>query len=207
MQANSFLYLLNFFNPPFLTFMKEKAHKKRWRFYIDKPFQNKFIVGYSFIIIINALSTLGVIWLVRNKSYNLLPNNAPVLVHVDSERAISLRVNEEENVVIPDDNGEPFFPLKKEEAHPRLFNAFDLYFIPILFTSILNIVVISIFNLFFSHKMAGPLYNMEKSLKNYIAGHRIHPIRLRKGDMFQELADLINQSLDIKNGKKDETKK
>ena len=64
--------------------------KKRWRYYIDRDFQNQFVFKFSMIILFNAIVTLGLLWLVKEKSYSLLPEGASVLVHVDVENALSL---------------------------------------------------------------------------------------------------------------------
>jgi hypothetical protein len=56
--------------------------------------------------------------------------------------------------------------------------------------------VIPILSIFVSHKIAGPLFRFEKTLREAIhAEGPIQPILLRKGDELQSLADLINQLL------------
>jgi hypothetical protein len=60
--------------------------------------------------------------------------------------------------------------------------------------------------LYFSHKIAGPIYNLEKNLQKNIAEKGFTPVALRKGDFFQELANYYNQYLEtMKNhlGKKE----
>jgi hypothetical protein len=42
-------------------------------------------------------------------------------------------------------------------------------------------------------RIAGPVYRFEKYLKAVIAGEEAGPCRIRKGDEFQELCELINQ--------------
>ncbi|MCX7998513.1 MAG: hypothetical protein N3A69_06100 [Leptospiraceae bacterium] len=173
--------------------------KKRWRYYIDKNFQNQFIIKFSSIVFLNMAFTLFLVWLVKEKSYNLLPNNASVLVQVDTQKAIPLSFVGENQVQIDEDNGKLYFPLKTEEGKPaKLYNAFDLYLYPILGVSFLNILVISIFSLFFSHKMAGPLYRIKLTLHNFVTHKTAHKIKLRKNDFFQDLAEKINQALELK---------
>lgn len=180
--------------------------KKRWRYYIDKRFQNQFILKFSFIILINMLFTLAIVWLVKEKSYNLLPDGASVLVQVDSSRALTLTVKDAE-VTVDEEQGRLFFPLKTREGEPpKLYNAFDLYFVPILFVSLLNLIMIGVFSLFFSHKMAGPLYRIKLTLETYVLRKSTAPIRLRKGDFFQDLAHLINRALEIKEKEKEKGK-
>lgn len=177
--------------------------KKRWRYYIDKDFQNTFIIRFSLVVIINAVFTLGLLWLVREKSYNLLPHNASVLVQVDPNKAIQLSMIDDQPV-LDEDNGKYFFPLKSEEdIPPKLYNAFDLYLQPIILTSVLNIIVISIFSILFSHKMAGPIRRIKNTLHDYAEGKPIVPIKLRAGDFFKDLAELVNKAIQKKESKDD----
>ena len=165
--------------------------KKRWRYYIDKEFQNEFVFKFSLIIILNAVLTSGLLWLIKEKSYNLLPENASVLVQVDTDKGVPISFLEG-TPVLDEDNGSLFFPLKVNENKPlKLY----LYLIPILATSLLNLIVISLFSVFFSHKMAGPIKRIKNTLAAYSNHAPVHPIKLRKGDFFQDLAELINQAL------------
>jgi hypothetical protein len=43
-------------------------------------------------------------------------------------------------------------------------------------------------------RIAGPVYRFEKYLKAVVAGEEAGPCRIRKGDEFQELCELINQA-------------
>ena len=42
-------------------------------------------------------------------------------------------------------------------------------------------------------RIAGPVYRFEKYLKSVIRGEEVGPCRIRQGDEFQELCELINQ--------------
>ncbi len=177
--------------------------KKRWRYYIDKDFQNTFIIRFSLVVILNAFFTLGLLWLVREKSYNLLPNNASVLVQVDPEKAVQITMRDD-LPVLDEENGKFYFPLKSnEEVPPKLYNAFDLYLQPIVLTSILNIFVISIFSVFFSHKMAGPIRRIKNTLQDFSEHKQVAPIKLRSGDFFKDLAELVNRAIFRKEKKDD----
>lgn len=43
-------------------------------------------------------------------------------------------------------------------------------------------------------RIAGPVYRFEKYLKAVIRGEEVGPCRIRKGDEFEELCELINQA-------------
>ena len=49
---------------------------------------------------------------------------------------------------------------------------------------------------FFSHKIAGPLYKLQKHLKLLRDGESPGKLFFRKGDYFQELADDVNLTFD-----------
>lgn len=47
----------------------------------------------------------------------------------------------------------------------------------------------------FTHKIAGPIYNMENKLEQLLDGETPPLIILRKGDELQELADKLNATI------------
>lgn len=52
--------------------------------------------------------------------------------------------------------------------------------------------------LYFSHRIAGPIRNMQNTLDSFLNGQTEARVRLRKHDHFGELAEKINQTLDSK---------
>jgi signal peptidase II len=66
-----------------------------------------------------------------------------------------------------------------------------------LASGLIFMVVIPILSIFVSHKIAGPLFRFEKTLRDALQSEGPIPaIRLRQGDELQSLADLINQLLE-----------
>lgn len=57
----------------------------------------------------------------------------------------------------------------------------------------LSVLLIWFVALELSHRIAGPLYRIEKELDQRIAGARRGPIKLRKNDEFQLLVEKINK--------------
>ncbi|MEI7972996.1 MAG: hypothetical protein WCH11_01365 [Bdellovibrio sp.] len=49
--------------------------------------------------------------------------------------------------------------------------------------------------LFLSNRIAGPLYRIEDSLKKYLETGEYSEIKLREGDLFSGLADLVNKAI------------
>jgi signal transduction histidine kinase len=58
---------------------------------------------------------------------------------------------------------------------------------------ILVIFQIVLLTVFFSHKIAGPVYRFERVCNNMIEGNYTDVIKLRKGDEMQNLASLLNE--------------
>lgn len=63
-----------------------------------------------------------------------------------------------------------------------------------LASGLVYMVVIPILSIFLSHKIAGPLYRLEKSIRDGLESEEgFRPIHLREGDELQGLADLVNE--------------
>ena len=50
--------------------------------------------------------------------------------------------------------------------------------------------------LYFSHKLAGPIYRFKLELQRIAEGRGWRTIRLRRGDDFQDVADVLNRALE-----------
>lgn len=62
---------------------------------------------------------------------------------------------------------------------------------PLLITCLILMVIIAIYSLFFSHKMAGPVYRMRISLDRMLAGDYDFKIRVRRNDFFRNIVEKI----------------
>lgn len=62
---------------------------------------------------------------------------------------------------------------------------------PLLVTCLILMVIIAVYSLFFSHKMAGPVYRMRVSLDRMLAGDYDFKIRVRKNDFFRNIVEKI----------------
>ena len=64
----------------------------------------------------------------------------------------------------------------------------------ILFYGLGAIIGLSVLSIFFSHKIAGPVYRMKKTVDKFLETEaKPGTIRLRKGDAFKDLADSLNR--------------
>lgn len=61
---------------------------------------------------------------------------------------------------------------------------------------ILSIVTAAILMFFYSHRLAGPVYHLEKHLEEIIKGNYNKKLFFRRNDEFKQLADTINKLQD-----------
>jgi len=82
----------------------------------------------------------------------------------------------------------------------RTYTFFDLTWKPLLIVFILSAVVLFISNIYYSHKIAGPMYRLKIFLQQKINNEELEPIRFRKTDNeeFHELAAKINEALKLR---------
>jgi hypothetical protein len=136
------------------------------------------------------LFTLGILWVLKENPYTLLLREGGVLYSMSSDKTIQCVQENGEVIELPT-------PIKA-------YNAFDLYWKPIVFISVVNLILIITFSLFYSHSMAGPIYNIKRTLREMMETGETKQIKIRKTDQFQDLVEVINQYIEFKNSKKGE---
>jgi len=76
---------------------------------------------------------------------------------------------------------------------PNETKMFFIVIFPLLWMVLAICVVISIYSIFFSHKMAGPIYRIRISLERMIAGDLDFKIKVRKNDFFINIVEKLEQ--------------
>ena len=66
-------------------------------------------------------------------------------------------------------------------------------------SAMILIAIIFVICTVISHKIAGPIYQIEKKLDSLNNGIEVAPIRLRIGDEFHELAEKVNEIIENNN--------
>ena len=96
------------------------------------------------------------------------------------------------------DYGEAFFTLQSVKRA-----IFPLLFASIQSITLLTVVsiAIAVISLFFSHKIAGPLYRFEKSMEAVGSGDLTCVVRLRAGDQFMRIEKTMCTSINSMNQK------
>jgi len=94
------------------------------------------------------------------------------------------------------DYGEAFFTLQSVKRA-----IFPLLFASIQSITLLTVVsiAIAVISLFFSHKIAGPLYRFEQSMEAVGSGDLTCVVRLRAGDQFMRLENTMCTSINSMN--------
>ncbi len=64
---------------------------------------------------------------------------------------------------------------------------------PLLINNLLIMLLIIVVGIFYSHRIAGPMYRIETDIKRVLDGEKSVEIHLRKKDKFRSLAELVNQ--------------
>ncbi|MCD6459837.1 hypothetical protein J7L67_04125, partial [bacterium] len=79
-------------------------------------------------------------------------------------------------------------------GNESFFNSVNIYFIiKVLILLVMGSILIGGLSLFASHKIAGPIFRLNSSLKNLAKGKYEERIKFRKNDYFQEIADNFNR--------------
>ncbi len=164
------------------------ANKKfRWRYFIDKPFQIRFIARFLILILLGLGISLGVLLIANSQKFN---QNLFFQV-----KNVEYDANGKFNI----DPSAPFY----EIFDTTPVNVFQIQMYPMIWMSVLYLALIIFFGLFISHKMAGPVYRIKKTLQEVADGKitlKDAKFKLRKRDELKDLVEALNSFLD-KTGK------
>ena len=79
-----------------------------------------------------------------------------------------------------------FIPVESMDfIKSRIFYRLLFFIFPLIF-------VLAALSILFSHRIAGPLYRLEKTIEQFLQGKDVEPIRLRRNDELKGLASKIN---------------
>jgi methyl-accepting chemotaxis protein len=77
-----------------------------------------------------------------------------------------------------------------------LDKAADLIWWRVMLIILVNIIIVAIIGIFYSHQFAGPSYKFEKSLREIAQGDLSFKIILRQNDSMHNVADSLNRMID-----------
>lgn len=116
--------------------------------------------------------------------FNLAGRQTPNIMRNEAyapNQVVSLSPAQEQALVTP---WGPF-----EKTTQRFF----IVIYPLVWTCLAILLMISIYSLFFSHRMAGPVYRMRVSLDRMLAGDLDFKIRVRRSDFFRNIVEKLEQ--------------
>jgi methyl-accepting chemotaxis protein len=73
--------------------------------------------------------------------------------------------------------------------------SWDALWLPILITILLGIIFVLIFGLLYSHRIAGPLFNLKRLMLRVGGGDLSTVMHIRSGDEFHDVQDTFNQMI------------
>jgi len=160
----------------------------RFRYIIDREFQFRFLWHYSLLFIAGVLVTLAFLFFLNRGKFD---GGAVFRLSQDPQTVYWKVENEDAGP------GEEKYQYVKREIYlpdyDHQLNTYTIQLDAVITLSILYLVLITIFSIFKSHKMAGPIYNIKRSMDKIIRGESFEPIKIRKGDEFQELVQILNE--------------
>lgn len=75
----------------------------------------------------------------------------------------------------------------------RYTQRFFIVIYPLIYTCLMIMLIIALYSLFFSHRMAGPVYRLRISLDRMLAGDYDFKIRVRRNDFFRNIVEKLEQ--------------
>ncbi len=162
--------------------MKQTNKKMRWRYFIDKPFQIRFIARFSFLIVLGLIVSLLFMGIFYRQRYS---KNLFYQVKNVEEFQEMIKTN-------------PDLPYYMVFDMSKSYNEFQIQVWPMVWLSVVYLVLIAVFGLFISHKMAGPIYRIKKTLDEATEGKidiKTLEFRLRKQDELHDLVKSLNRFL------------
>lgn len=199
-----------------------KSNKRR-NYLIDKPFQIGFILKYLFVILFTVFACfiVAAMYYYQDSFFGTKKLNQNIMVmtrgHKVNEKGFKIYDYQDKKIHVYEEvtNGETIFKVEnpfntnykkgdivnvsKTELTPSMglipksTKLFHIVIFPLLWTCLAIMIIIAVYSLFFSHRMAGPVYRMRVSLERMLAGDFDFRIRVRKNDFFINLVEKIEQ--------------
>ena len=172
----------------FIYAQEEKMSRARIlkNYIIDKEFQIAYILRNLLLLALIVIS-VAVVFIAWN--------------HYQLRQGFLLRPPAGEQVInwakannVPQDSGIFAYQFMLQA---KAYTFFDLLWKPLILVLLGNFIILIVTGIYFSYKIAGPIYHMKNLLRDKIAGKQVSALQFRKTDPFHELSDLVNQSLDL----------
>ena len=170
--------------------MSKQNNFPRKHFFIDQKFQGRYMVTFLIPMLVLLVFMIFTLYL----SSQAIINTTVRIIKYDVESKISLQLQDQQQPTIERyesllDSIQKYLRTfsNNRDFRKNLMSSLLWVFGIGVFLVVIQIVLLTIF---FSHKVAGPVYRFEKVCNNIINGIYTDEIRLRQGDEMQNLARL-----------------
>ncbi len=75
---------------------------------------------------------------------------------------------------------------------------------PVLFNDIVLMILLIVSGIFFTHSIAGPVFRVLRDIDRVLAGEKGVRVRFRRGDAFPELAEKVNELIELATKRREE---
>ena len=173
--------------------MAAEKRFERKHFFIDRKLQGRYMMTFFVPMIIMLVFMIFTLYIASHS----LVNTASSILRMDVQNMITLQFQDElEPSVAAYKN-----LLKDITGYLRNFSENEKYrkavvssLLWVLGIGIMFVIIqLVLLTIFFSHKLAGPVYRFEMVCHNVIEGKYTDTIVLRKGDEMKNLASLLNE--------------
>jgi methyl-accepting chemotaxis protein len=153
---------------------------KRKNYVIDKKFQFRFIAAFLVLIIVSL-----VIFSAGFAGYYYIR-------YMMGENIFNEFITIHKKVMVENEAGEILSQTKDLPPVNRL----EIILPPILINNLIILIAVSIIGIFYSHKIAGPVYRIQEDIKRVLDGEKDVVIKLRKKDKLHTLAEEVNKLIE-----------
>jgi hypothetical protein len=164
-----------------------KGFRRRKRRFIDADFQSRLILRFVGVIVLStvlfSIGFLAFYWVSFIAGDNLFKEFLVVYKQIETVDDVDIggRSVQQRSYTV--------------EAQPET-SRWRLILPPLMFNNLLIAIVLSFFAVWYSHRIAGPVYRITSDVRSALLGRRGVRVHLRRKDELRELAAQINRLLE-----------
>ena len=161
-----------------------KKKLKRRTYVVDRQLQYRlvgmFLLSIVLALILFTAGTVLYYWAASMAGDNLFRES------IDIRKQVYVSEPNEEGAAVKVPKTKTVFGVKR----------WEIIVPPILINNLFILIVIAAVGIFYSHRIAGPVFRIGRDIQRVLDGERGVRISLRQSDRFQDLARRVNELLD-----------
>jgi methyl-accepting chemotaxis protein len=170
--------------------MRDRPHKRKLRV-IDSPFQYRMIATFLGVVLAGFVLFSAGLFLYYWISYAYGDNLF--------KEIITLHKQVTETKVVEENGVQKTVSYTTTRDVPGV-NRLELILPPLLVNNLAIMLFMIVVGIFISHRIAGPVFRVEKEINRVLAGEKGVRVKLRKNDSFPELAEKVNGLIELCEG-------